>query len=212
MRTTYAALNVGKQMASQLIPGAAHDISALNALDKEMLLGDIQQEYFQDRSDYKGGDIALNDAKKAIQYVRSKKLTKAGRKAVLSGVAKAGAIAGMATGATLGSIVPVAGTVAGGAVGAVGLGTVANGVGSFADQLKRKTKGLYKIARGTRGEHRTQAAQALLYCSNMLNDADPKSAAATKALHVILGSEYAKVMGENADSMTERVADRLKSN
>ena len=70
--------------------------------------------------------IAENDALTAIKYARSKKLTKAKRKGVL-GAGKFGAfVVGAAAGATLGSVVPVAGTVAGGAIGAVSLSAVAS--------------------------------------------------------------------------------------
>lgn len=210
--TTYVGHNIAKQGANSLLPGSGDLASAASARLKDEALRGIQQRYFHDTSPYKGGDIAINDAKKAIQYVRSKKLTKSNRKAVIGGVKVVGFVVGAATGATLGSVVPVAGTVAGGVVGGVAIGSVVSGGVTVLDQMKRKAKGLYKIIRGTRGEHRHQAAKALLFCRETLPARDPKHGAAVGALIVILDEEYDEVMEMSAAACEERVADRMKSN
>lgn len=203
---------IGRWAAGYVLPGAGDIASSVRAAAKNEALQEIQKEFFQDPGAYKGGDIALNDALQAIKYARSKKLTKAQRKGVIGGVKAASFVAGAATGATLGSVVPVAGTVAGGVLGGAALSSVAS-VGMFSlDHLKRKTKGLYKMIRGTRGEHRHQAARALLYCQGFFPDDDPKQMAADAALMVILDEEYDEVMGMPLEPMVERVSDRLKSN
>ena len=203
---------MGRWAGGYLLPGSGDFLSAGRALGKEEALRQVQQHFFHDGSAYKGGDIALNDVLQAIKYARSKKLTKAHRKGVIGGVKLASFVAGAASGATLGSVIPVAGTVAGGAVGGVGLATIASG-GVFAlDHLKRKTKGLFKMIRGTRGEHRHQAARAFLYCQGFFNPQDPKQRAAEAALTIILDGEYKEVMAMELEPMVERLADRLKSN
>ena len=203
---------VARWAGSYLIPGSGDFASTARALGKVEALKLIQQHYFHDTSNYPGGDIALNDALQAIRYARSKKLTKAQRKAVLGTVKFAGFVAGAATGATVGSVVPVAGTVAGGAIGGVTLGTVVSGGAFTLDHMKRKTKGLYKMIRGTRGEHRHQAARALLYCQGTFPPDNPKQGASEDALQVILDGEYEEVMAMSLEACVERVADRLKSN
>lgn len=198
--------------AGYLIPGSGDFLSAARAKGKEEALLEIQQHFFHDTSKYSGGDIALNDVLQAIKYARSKKLTKAYRKGVIGGIKGASFVAGAATGATVGSVVPGAGTVAGGALGGVGLATVASAGVFTLDHLKRKTKGLYKMIRGTRGEHRHQAARAFLYCQGFFPATDPKQVAAELALEVILDGEYEEVMAMALEPMVERIADRLKSN
>jgi len=203
---------MGRWAGNAILPGSGEAASSMKAFAKNDVLKEIQQIYFHDVSTYSGGDIPLNDALKAIKYARSKKLTKAKRKAVIGTVKAAGFVIGAATGATLGSIVPVAGTAVGGIVGGAGVATAVGGATTVLDQLKRKTKGLYKAIRGTRGEHRLQAAQALLYCQSCLPGRDPKQNAAEEALAVLLDEEYDEVMAMTSEAMTARVADRLKSN
>lgn len=131
---------------------------------------------------------------------------------MIGGVKVVGFVVGAATGATLGSGVPVAGTVAGDAVGGVAIGSVVSGSVTVLDQIKRKAKGLYKIIRGTRGEHRHQAAKALLFCRETLPARDPKHRASVEALSIILDEEYDEVLEMPGADCEERVADRLKSN
>jgi hypothetical protein len=196
-----------------VLPGSGDIASSAAAALKNEQLKQIQQEYFQDTADYdKKSDIALNDALTAIKYARSKKLTKAYRKGVIGGAKAAAFVVGAATGATVGSVVPVAGTVAGGVIGGAGVATAVGASVFTLDHLKRKTKGLYKIIKGTRGEHRHQAARALLYCQGTFSQNDPKQGASEEALHVILGEEYDEVMAMALDPCIERIADRLKSN
>lgn len=213
MPGTYTGRVLGRWTGGAVLPGSGDIASSAAAAMKNELLKQIQQEYFQDTSDYdKKSDIALNDALTAIKYARSKKLTKSYRKGVIGGVKAASFVVGAATGATVGSVVPVAGTAAGGVIGGVGLSTAVGASVFTLDHLKRKTKGLYKIIKGTRGEHRHQAARALLYCQGTYNANDPKRGASTEALHVILGEEYDEVMAMALDPCVERIADRLKSN
>jgi hypothetical protein len=80
---------------------------------------------------------------------------------------------------------------------------------TIADQAKRKAKGFYKLIRGTRGEHRKQAANCLMHCTSPQFDWACGRNAADMALHVIPGEEYGAV--ENAHNV-ERLADRMKSN
>ena len=209
---TYLSRSVGKQVANHFIPGSGDFLSSATADLKDKMLSEIQQKFFQSSANYSGGDIGLNDALKAIQYVRSKKHTKSVRTATKGGIKFAGFVAGAVTGATLGSIIPVAGTIGGGVAGGVGAGVLVSGGVTGLDQIKQKTKGIYKFLRGTRGEHRSQAASTLLHCQASLPDGDPKSDASHEALIVILGDEYEEVMAMPAQKAHDRIADRLKSN
>ena len=56
------------------LPGSGDAVTSVTARVKSDLLEDILQSYFHDNSSYAGSDIALNDAKQAIKYTRSKKL------------------------------------------------------------------------------------------------------------------------------------------
>jgi hypothetical protein len=213
MSGTYLGSSVAKMAGNHLIPGSGDAVTSITARAKSDLLGGILQTYFHDSTAYKDGDIALNDAQQAIKYARSKKLTKSNRKAVIAGAKFTGFVAGAATGATLGSVVPVAGTVVGGVAGGVAIGTAVSGGVTTLDQLKRKTKGLYKMIRGTRGEHRHQAARALLYCNGTFPSGDPKHDASFDALVVILDEEFSEVVHQmSLEAAVERLADRLKSN
>jgi hypothetical protein len=210
---TYTGRVLGRWAGGALLPGSGDFVSSASAALKNEMLKRIQQEYFQDTSDYdKRSDIALNDPLMAIRYARSKKLSKSHRKAVLGGVKAAGFVVGAATGATLGSVVPVAGTVAGGAAGGVALSTVVGASAFTLDHMKRKTKGLYKFLKGTRGEHRHQAAKCLLHCQQTLTAADPKQQASDEALRVLLGEEFDAVIAMSPAEQVERLADRMKSN
>ena len=119
------------------IPGGGKFRSATAAFVKCSRLEDVLQTYFQNSSAYDGSHIDEGDVPKAIQYVISKKLTKAARQgtkgALVFGAAAAGAIAG----ATAGSIIPGAGTIGGGVLGGVGIGTLASGGVFVADRTGR---------------------------------------------------------------------------
>jgi hypothetical protein len=207
--TTYAGRNVAKTVGDMFIAGSGDAASGVAAEGKAQALDDLLQHFF-----HAGGlmfndqDISINDVKMAIAYVKGKKHTKAKRKAVIA-TAKFGLqIAATAGGATIGSIVPIAGTALGGLGGAVagkGLGVTV----TAADQAKRKAKGFYKWVKGTRGEHRKQAANTLMHCASAQFDRADGSNVADMALIIILGEEYDDVM---KDHNVERLADRLKSN
>jgi hypothetical protein len=197
-------------VGSHFIAGSGDLASAASAHIKSELLDDILQEYFQSRGlQFNGTDISENEVPKAIAYARGKKSTKAKRKLVVGTSKFAIHTASTAAGATVGSIVPVAGT----AIGAVG-GFAAGGMLSFGvtllDRIKRTGKGIYKHFKGTRGEHRQQAAACLMINAKFPGkQKTPNSAAAEEALQVLLQQEYEQVL-EAGD--VERLAERLKSN
>jgi hypothetical protein len=206
---------IGRTVGNTMVAGMGDLASSSGAYDKAEKLKMVQQKHFQDTSDYdKSSNIAVNDPLMAIRYARSKKLTKSFRKGVTGAIKFGGFTVGAVTGATVGSVVPVAGTVAGGAIGGVTIGAAVSGGVTVLDQLKRKTKGLYKAIKGTRGEHRHQAAECLHTCANYssLNNYDPKRDASKEALEIILEDEHAEVMGLEPHIAIERIADRLKSN
>ncbi|MFT8244847.1 hypothetical protein [Roseomonas sp. BN140053] len=205
--TTYTARNVLKLAAGHLVAGSGNALSAVAAETKARELDDLLQTAFQSRGEsYDGSDIGQHDLKKAILFVRGKKHSKASRKVVIAGAQAALQITAAATGATLGSVVPVLGTLVGGAGGAIagaGLGVTV----TAADQVKRRAKGIYKFLRHTRGAHRNQAAATLMF---QATEGEYRNALVAKsALRIILGEEYAAVM---ESQNTERLADRLKSN
>jgi hypothetical protein len=209
VNTTYLGRNIGKAAFDHLLAGSGEAASAAAAELKAQALDDLLQLFFQAGGlQFNGQDINPTDIKMAIAYSKGKKHTKAQRKAVI-GTAKLGLqIAATAGGATIGSVVPVAGTVLGGVGGAIagaGLGITI----TAADRIKRTAKGFYKVLMHTRGEHRKQAAIAFMYCASpQFNWADGRNAA-NEALLVILGDEYERVVGEQD---VGRLADRLKSN
>lgn len=206
---------LGRTVGNTMVAGMGDLASSSGAHDKAEKLKQVQQKHFQDTSDYdKSSDIAENDPLMAIRYARSKKLTKSFRKGVTGGVKLAGFTVGAVTGATVGSVVPVAGTVAGGAIGGVTIGAAVSGSVTVLDQLKRKSKGLYKMIRGTRGEHRHQAAACLHSCAHYstAHNYDPKRDASKEALEILLEDEFAEVMALQSHIAIERIADRLKSN
>ncbi|HUB12992.1 MAG TPA: hypothetical protein VMB34_13645 [Acetobacteraceae bacterium] len=207
--TTYAGRNFAKQVGDVFIAGSSDTASGVAAEAKAEALEEILQHFFQQGDlEYNGQDIGIRDVPMAIAYVRGKKRTKAKRKAVLA-TAKFGLqVAATAGGATIGSVIPIAGTALGGAGGFIAGRSLSVGV-SAADQLKRKAKGFYKWVVNTRGEHRKQAAVCLMHsASPQFNWADGRNAA-DMACHVILGEEYGAVMGSHN---VERLADRMKSN
>lgn len=210
MNTTYVGHNLAKGVGGVLIAGAGEAASGVAAEAKAGALDDILQYYFQAGGlEFDDRDkIELTDVKMAIAYVKGKKHTKAKRKAVIA-TAKFGLqVAATVGGATVGSVIPVAGT----AIGAVGGAVAGMSLGvtvTVADQAKRKTKGLIKIILGTRGEHRKQAAQCLMVNADPQFDRADGRNAARAACIVILGEEYDKVMGSKN---TQRLADRMKSN
>jgi hypothetical protein len=207
--TTYADRNIAKTVASHFIAGSGDAASAASAEFKAQMLSDILQEYYQDRGYvFDDTDIGQTEVKKAIAYARGKKHSKAMRKGVIATTKFGLQIALVVGGASIGSIVPVAGTAlgaVGGAVAGASLGVTV----SLADQIKRKSKGLYKYLRNTRGEHRKQAAATLMHCSDALYNRQDGGNPARDALIVILGEEFDKVM---AAEDVGRIADRLKSN
>lgn len=205
----YVAHTLAK--AGSPMPGVGDAVSAMVARGKSEDLLAIQIAYFQNSGNYDGSDIAEGDCLKAIQYARSKKLTKFQRKTAIAGVKGAGFVVGAATGATIGSIVPVAGTAAGGVVGGVAVGTAVSVTTTFFDRTKRFGKFLYKNARGTQGVHRGQAAHALVYCW-AIRAGLPDGEAATDALEVILQDEYDEYVAMGMDQLQIRTAERLKSN
>jgi len=184
-------------------------VSAVTAEAKADVLNDILQEYFQARDEsFDGSDIGQTDVKKAIIYARGKKHLKAVRKGVMGATKFGLQITATVGGATLGSVIPVAGT----ALGAVGGVIAGASLGIFvtgADRLKRAGKGLYKYVRHTRGEHRKQAAATLLHCSSDAYNRADGGNAAWQALSVILQEEFDEVMGKGD---VARIAARLKSN
>lgn len=205
------AHNIGNTM----VAGMGDMASSAGAHDKAEKLKVVQQKYFQDTSTYNGSsDIAVNDPLMAIKYVRSKKLTKSYRQGVKGAIKFGGFAVGAATGATVGSVVPVAGTVAGGVVGGVTVGAAVSGGVTLLDQIKRRTKGIYKYVKGTRGAHRNQAAECLWTCSHYstAHNYDPKRDAAKEALVIILEEDHDEVMALEGHIAMERIADRLKSN
>ena len=209
LNTTYAGHTFAKTVGGILISGSSETASAVTAEAKAQALDDILQEYFQSRgAPYDDSDIGITDVRKAIIYARGKKHTKAVRKGVIGATKFGLQVAATAGGATIGSIIPIAGTALGGLGGAIGGASLGVGVSAL-DQLKRKAKGFYKFVRHTRGKHREQAAQTLMHCSSDQFDRADGQNVACLALHVILQEEYDSVMARHD---TERVADRLKSN
>jgi hypothetical protein len=200
------------RVKEQFIPGAGKFRSAAVAFQKCSSLEDVLQAYFQDTSAYDGSPIDEEDSKKAIKYVISKKFRKSVRQGIKGTFILGAAIGGAAAGATAGSIIPGAGTIAGGAGGAVGLGTLASVSAAVVDRAARGLKGVYKSCKGTRGEHREQAARALDYCARMRDFFNlPYGEAAGKALEIILGDEYEAVMATSSDESIKRIAMRIKS-
>jgi len=207
--TTYVGRNLAKQVGDVFIAGSGDTASGVAAEAKAEALEEILQHFFNKGDlEYKGEEIGIRDVPLAIAYVRGKKRTKAKRKAVLA-TAKFGLqIAATAGGATIGSVIPIAGTALGGAGGFIAGRSLSLGV-TAADQIKRKGKGFYKWIRGTRGEHRKQAAMCLMHCGSPQFDWPDGRNAADMALRVILGEEYDAVVSSHN---VERLADRMKSN
>jgi len=115
----YVSRQFEKQVAGMVLPGSGDAMSGGAAQVKVSVLDDILQEFFMARGkSFDGTDIGVTEDEKAILYVREKKSTKVVRKAVIS-TAKLGCAI---SGATVGSIVPVAGTALGWVAGA-GIGT-----------------------------------------------------------------------------------------
>jgi hypothetical protein len=207
--TTYAGRNVAKLAGGFFISGSGDAASGVAAEAKADALDDILQEFYQSGGlEFDGRDIAINDVRMAIAYAKGKKRTKARRKAFIATTKFGLQVAATAGGATIGSVVPIAGTALGGLGGAIAGASLGVGV-TAADHLKRKAKGFYKWARGTRGEHRKQAAMCLMhYASPQFNWAGGRNPA-DEACFVILGEEYSTVM---ADEDVGRLAERMKSN
>ncbi|MFT5693213.1 MAG: hypothetical protein ACI92E_002550 [Oceanicoccus sp.] len=202
-------------LANQLFCGAGTLTSAAIAKIKVDILQGILQAYFQDTTSYDGSTIGHTEVRKAIAYVLSKKRTKEHRKLAI-GTAQSGlTVAATAGGLTVGSIIPGLGTAIGGAGGFVAGRSLAFGVSGL-DQLKRKSKFLYKKARGTQGTHRGQAAAALVNCCQ---DGSEAGHAAFEALSVLFGDNFdsfyqrlTRGVTYTTDMAIKEVEDRLKSN
>jgi len=205
--TTYAGRNFAKTVGDVFIAGSGDAASGIAAEAKaDVLEGIIQRFNSGQPLEYNGQAIGETDVLLAIAYVRGKKRTKARRKAIISTTKFGLQVAATCGGATIGSVIPVAGTALGAVGGAVAGRSLSVGV-TAADQVKRKAKGFYKLLRGTRGEHRKQAAQCLMHCAT--HQLQWRQTAANMACHVILGEEFDAVMGSHN---VERLADRMKSN
>jgi hypothetical protein len=207
--TTYRGHNVAKTVGSYFIAGSGDAVSAMVAEAKASALADILQEYFNARDkQFDGSDIGPNDVEKAIIYARGKKHTKAMRKGVIATSKFGLQVAATAGGATIGSVVPIAGTALGAVGGAVAGVSVGIGV-TMLDRIMRTGKGIWKWSQNTRGEHRKQAAATLMANSAPQFDRAGGGNPANEALFVILQDEYDDVMAKHD---VNRVADRLKSN
>ena len=207
--STYRTHNLAKLAGSHFVAGSGDAASAVVAEAKAEALDDILQEFFQARGEtFDGGIIDKKDVKKAIIYARGKKHTKAVRKGVIAGAKFGLQVAATAGGATVGSVVPGLGTAVGGLAGAVG-GASLGMLVTVLDRTKRVGKNLYKRYQGTLGEHRGQAAAALMYCSQSRFDWANGRNPADEALIVILQGEYDAVMQARDE---KRLASRLKSN
>jgi hypothetical protein len=205
--TTYAGRNFAKTVGDVFIAGSGDAASGVAAEAKaDVLEGIIQRFNSGANIEYSGQDIKETDVLLAIAYVRGKKRTKARRKAIIATSKFGLQVAATCGGATIGSVVPVAGTALGAVGGAIAGRSLGVGV-TVADQTKRKVKGFYKWVKGTRGEHRKQAAGCLMHCAT--HQLQWRQNAAIMACHVILGEEYDAVMGSHN---VERLADRMKSN
>jgi hypothetical protein len=204
--TTYYGRELKKFGASLVVAGSDDAASAAAAAMKVEELGNVLQRHFQARNmEFDGSDICIDDCRSAILYARGKKNTKAVRRAAVGTAKSALQIAAIAGGVTVGSVIPVAGNLA----GAVGGAVAGSSLGAFVtvgDRLMRMGKGIYKMAAGTRGVHREQAAEALLHCAQ---DGHLHRHAARWALVIILGDEYEEVMRRQD---VDRLASRLKSN
>jgi len=207
--TTYRGHNVAKTVGSHFIAGSGDAVSAMVAEAKASALADILQEYFNARDkQFDGSDIGPNDVEKAIIYARGKKHTKAMRKGVIATSKFGLQVAATVGGATIGSVVPIAGTALGAVGGAVAGASLGIGI-TMLDRIKRTGKGIWKWSQNTRGEHRKQAAATLMANSAPQFDRSGGGNPANEALFVILQDEYEDVM---AKYDVARVADRLKSN
>jgi hypothetical protein len=207
--TTYRGRALAKTVFGFVVAGSGDAASAVSAEAKAQVLDDILQTYFHARGEeFDGSEIGPTDVKKAIIYARGKKHTKAVRKGALSAAKFGLQVAVTAGGATVGSVVPVVGTMFG-AVGGFIAGSSLTGGVMVLDRLKRGAKGLYKHCKGTRGVHRRQAAETLLNCQGRRHNRADGSNPADEALVVILGDEYDRV---TLDHDVDRLAARLASN
>lgn len=204
--TTYYGRELKKFGASLVVAGSDDATSAATAALKVEELGNVLQRHFQARSmEFDGSDIGIDDCRSAILYARGKKHTKAVRRAAVGTAKSALQIAAVAGGVTVGSVIPVAGNLA----GAIGGAVAGSSLGAFVtvgDRLLRMSKGIYKMATGTQGVHRAQAAEALINCAQ---DGHLHRHAARWALVIILGDEYDEVMRKKD---VDRLASRMKSN
>lgn len=203
--TSYAGLNIAKTAMSFALSGSDAMASALTADAKADMLDDILQTYFMSRGAAFEGEIV--DVRTAIIYVRGKKQTKAFRKIAIGGAKQGLQIAAVTGAATVGSIIPVLGTVAGvagGMVAGASLGFTVTG----AEHVARKTKAAWKAYHGTLGVHREQAAVMLMVRRQPLYDRADGDNPADLALRVILGREYDTIV---AKGDLKRAAERMKS-
>ncbi len=202
-------------VANQLFCGAGTLTSGAIAKIKVDILQGILQAYFQDTTAYDGSAIGVTDVRKAIAYAISKKRTKEHRKFAIGTAQSSLTVAATAGGLTAGSVIPGLGTAIGGAGGFIAGRSLAFGVSGL-DQMKRKSKFLYKKVRGSQGTHRGQAAAALVNCCQ---DNTEAGQAALEALSVLMGDNFDKFhqnlvggVSYTTDMAVKEVADRLKSN
>jgi len=209
--STYKMHNLAKLTGDHFIAGSGDIASAMVAYAKAEVLREIVQEYFQGHGKkFNGQDIGQQDVEQAILYVASKKSTKSKRKGTDGSLKFGLQMAATVGGATVGSVIPVAGTLGGAAGGAIAGASLGVGV-TVRRQLVRRSKGIYKWLRSTRGEHRTQAANCLYHNCSYPNSV--KGMAAEDALRVILQDEFDEVMGwVEVQRAVGRIAARMKSN
>ncbi|WP_270938613.1 hypothetical protein, partial [Falsiroseomonas oryzae] len=110
------------------------------------------------------------------------------------------------------------GAVAGAVAGAGAGGLVGGGAGNVAGEalaitgeaIARTAKAIWKWSRGTKGEHRQQAALALYFCATT-RPAEIHGKAAIEALGVILGPNLPKVMKMDEHHAIPEIMEHLKS-
>src|ERR1700760_2903423 len=132
--TTYVGRNVAKTVGGFFIAGSGDAASGVSAQAKADVLEEIIQRFNSGVDvEYKDQLIGQTDVLLAIAYARGKKRTKARRKAVIATTKFGLQVAATCGGATIGSVVPVAGTALGAVGGAIAGRSLGVGV-TVADQ------------------------------------------------------------------------------
>ena len=195
------------------LPGFGELRKAVVYSDKCDSLKRVLQAYFQDTRAYDGFSfIDENDSLMAIKYAISKLSRKSVREGTKGLWIFSAGVGGAIAGATVGTVIPCAGTVAGGTIGFVSLEALASvGVG-VADYTARGLKCAYKNwVQHNRGEHRMQAARALDHCARTRYQ-DAYGEAAVEALQIILGAkEFQRVMAKDSPEAIKEIAECIKS-